>query len=195
MLFLRGPPRFSCPVSLLLPSPPGTPRPSRPAAGPPHVKSPLPGTRLPDSHVVLCSPSGPCSSAPLSVRGFLSAPQDGRQPHHPGRSPASLASARWAPGQLGRPMPSHGSGRWGARGSVCGAQSVVLAAGSSAPGTAPSSRAALGKHVARENPDSDVGGLGNTLLRKTHDLSGARTVSCSHSVLAPSTVPGSESAK
>lgn len=121
MLFLRGAPRFSCPVSLLLFSPPGTPRPSRPAAGPPHVTSPLPGTRLPDSHVVLCSPSGPCSSAPLSVRGFLSAPQDGRQPHHPGRSPASLASARWAPGQLGRPMPPHGSGRWGARGSVCGA--------------------------------------------------------------------------
>lgn len=44
MLFLRGAPRFSCPVSLLLPSPPGTPRPSRPAAGPPHVTSPLPGT-------------------------------------------------------------------------------------------------------------------------------------------------------
>lgn len=76
---------------------------------------------MPDSHVVLCSPLGPCSSAPLSVRGFLSAPQDGRQPHHPGRSPASLASARWAPGQLGRLMPPHGSGRWGAPGSVCGA--------------------------------------------------------------------------
>lgn len=28
MLFLRGAPRFSCPVSLLLPSPLGTPRPS-----------------------------------------------------------------------------------------------------------------------------------------------------------------------